>query len=422
MLKYAALLEDKGLRRWFDNLSRGSKITARNYLRKLGNFCEANKVSPQRLLKRSDREIYNLLLDAVGALERLGRAGGHIASVLKAVKSWLSFNGREAKGKIKVRGVDETPTLQNERVPTLDELRAILLTGDLKTRAACALLAHSGVRPGVLGDYDGTDGLRVKDLPELEVRDGEIVFTRIPALIRVRASLSKKRSEYFTFLGDEGCQYLKAYLDSRLRGGEKLTAESAVITPKTAGKDFISTPNIGDAVRKAIRGAGFPWRPYVLRSYFATQMMLAESKGLVIRDYRTFFMGHKGDIEAVYTLNKRKLLPDVMEQMRESYAKSQKYLQTVESNKQEDVTKAFKRQLLLVAGLKPDEIKDEHLELGEEEFQKLVRDRLVSEVKNNGARQKVVAVGDVEAHLKEGWEFVSALPEGKAIVTLPRLD
>jgi len=55
---------------------------------------------------------------------------------------------------------------------------------------------------------------------------------------------------------------------------------------------------------------------YVLRSYFDTQLMLAESKGLVLRDYRTFWMGHKGDIENRYTTNKQRLPEEVIEDMR----------------------------------------------------------------------------------------------------------
>ena len=80
-----------------------------------------------------------------------------------------------------------------------------------------------------------------------------------------------------------------------------------MITPKSANKPFIRSVNISDAIRAALRKAGFPWRPYVLRSYFDTQLMLAESKGLIIRGYRQFFMGHKGDIENTYTTNKCRL-------------------------------------------------------------------------------------------------------------------
>ena len=75
---------------------------------------------------------------------------------------------------------------------------------------------------------------------------------------------------------------------NRMCKGEKLTADSAVITAKHAKKQFIRTVNIGDKIRAGIRAAGFPWRPYVLRCYFETQMMIAESKGLIIRDYRVY--------------------------------------------------------------------------------------------------------------------------------------
>lgn len=218
-------------------------------------------------------------------------------------------------------------------------------------------------------------------------------------------------------LGQEGCDYLRAYLEARLRKGEKLTPESAVITPAVAKKSFIRTINIGNGARSAIRRAGYSWRPYVLRSYFATQMMLAESKGFIIRDYRTFFMGHKGDIEAVYTLNKRKLPPDVVQQMRDGYAKASRYLETVAQERgEEELTKAFKKQLLLVAGFKSGDIKDEQLELEDEQFQKLVREKLVDEVGKSQPKQTVVGVSEVEKHLVEGWEFVGLLPGDKAIL------
>jgi hypothetical protein len=100
---------------------------------------------------------------------------------------------------------------------------------------------------------------------------------------------------------------LKDYLEERILEGEKIAPDSPLITPKLRMKPFIRTVNIGDTIRLAIRSAGFPWRPYVLRSFFDTQLMMAESKGHVIRDYRTFWMGHRGDIENRYTTNRKRL-------------------------------------------------------------------------------------------------------------------
>jgi hypothetical protein len=236
-------------------------------------------------------------------------------------------------------------------------------------------------------------------------------------LIVVRKALSKSRHQYLTFLSNEGCEYLKDYLKARMRKGEKLTKKSAIIVPKTAKKPFIRAINVGDTIRNAIRKAGLPWRPYVLRSYFDTQLMIAESKGLVLRDYRQFWMGHKGDIEHRYTLNKQKLPPKVIENMRESYQKSQRYLQTTEMGEdKEDIKRMFKKQLMLVAGFKPEEITDEDLGMSDEEFQELVRDKMVGGGRNNGIRQRLVHVNEMEPYLQEGWEFVATLPNNKVVL------
>jgi hypothetical protein len=89
--------------------------------------------------------------------------------------------------------------------------------------------------------------------------------------------------------------------------------------------------------------------------------MLAESKGLVLRDYRQFWMGHKGDIENRYTTNKHRLPDSVIEDMREAYRKSQQFLQTGETGEDAREVEALrKRQILDTAkllGFSEDKIK-----------------------------------------------------------------
>ena len=71
-------------------------------------------------------------------------------------------------------------------------------------------------------------------------------------------------------------------------------------------------------IRKRLRSCAINARPYDLRSSFDMSLRLAESRGLIIRDYRVFLMGHKGDIEHRYTLNRHKLPADVIGDMRSS--------------------------------------------------------------------------------------------------------
>lgn len=49
---------------------------------------------------------------------------------------------------------------------------------------------------------------------------------------------------------------------------------------------------------------------------------------MVEKDYRVFFMGYKGDIEARYTTSKNTLLVDVIEDIRSSFARAQRYLES----------------------------------------------------------------------------------------------
>jgi hypothetical protein len=418
--KHRHHLEDKTIKRWYDNLARGSEITADVYLRRLGAFCEENKLTPHGLTSMSVRKIEELLMDYVTANEKK-YAGSYIQTTIKVLKSWLNHNDVELRHKIKIRGVNETPTLKEERVPTKEELRRILLSTSKQARVASILLAHAGLRPESIGDYRGKDGLTIRDLPELKINGSEIVFETTPSMAVVRPSLSKARHQYFTFLSEEACGYLKDYLEERARNGEKLSSDSAIVRPKVAEKPFIRTVNIGDLMRIAIRKAGLPWRPYVLRSYFDTQLMLAESKGLVMRDYRMFWMGHKGDIENRYTTNKHRLPESVIEDMREAYKRSQDYLQTTKAEMgEEKIKEAFKKQLLAVAGFKADEVtKYDLARMTDEELHNLVRQRLLGVMSNNGNRQRVIPLADVEKYLSEGWEYVTALPNERAVIKMP---
>ena len=151
----------------------------------------------------------------------------------------------------------------------------------------------------------------------------------------VRAELSKARHQYFTFTTKPATRHLLAYLNDRLAHGEPLSADSAVIAPdhthktnrgRNSEKTFLPTPRISKLVRKVFRPR-FEWRSYVLRAYFDTQLLIAESKGKIAHDFRVFFMGHKGSIEAIYTTNKRILPEALTREMRNSFERSEELLE-----------------------------------------------------------------------------------------------
>jgi len=418
--KYRNLLDDKDLRRWYENLFRGSPACAEIYLRNLGNFCQLNNITPHELARKPVTEIEDFLMDYVASAQK-EHAGSYIHNTTKVVKSWLAHNGIQLKRKIKITGAHETPTLKDERTPTKEELRRIFLSGSKQARTACVLVAHAGLRLETIGNYMGCDGLRIRDLPELKIKGTEISFEKIPTMVVVRSVLSKARHVYFTFLSEEACSYLKDYLEERLRDAEQLTLDSAVVKPKFAQKPFIRTVNIGDLMRLSIRRAGLPWRPYVLRCYFDTQLMLAESKSLVVRDYRQFWMGHKGDIENRYTTNKQRLPESVIEDMRAAYERSQEFLQTKEKEEtsEEKLRGSFRKQILLVAGFNQEEVDKMDLpSMSDEELQSLVRKKLLGAPTPDSSKQKVVSIDEANGYLAKGWEYVAKLSNNKVVIKM----
>ena len=291
-------------------------------------LCQVRDDAP-KIAKMSQEASHGVLLDVIGTLEKEGRSGNYISNIVKPLKSWLAWNDIQITRAIKIPRSQPTK-VENERPPTQEELKKILNAAELRAKVACSLVAFGGCRIEVLGNYTGDDGLKMKDLPEIKVENGKVVIAKVPTMVIARKTLSKAGHQYFTFLSQEGCQYLQEYLEWRLRKGEELLPETPVITfherkgkyvtPEDVGRKHITSINIGDIIRKPIRKAGFDWRPYVLRRYFDVRMMMAEGDGLIIRDWREFWMGHKGDIEATYTVNKA-VTQYTIEKMREAYKK-----------------------------------------------------------------------------------------------------
>lgn len=262
-------------------------------------------------------------------------------------------------------------SIQDEKVPDKEQLKKILDAADPRCGAIISMMAFAGVRPQVLGLADRSDGLVLSDLPDLVLDGKHTRFSRTPAMVVVRPQLSKIRKKYFTFLTEEGCKYVLGYLRERMIRGEALRPGLPLVTVATGyrlkgwrklgekGNRLVATTALGAIVRPVIWNV-LKARPYALRAYFDSQLLIAESHGCMTHAYRQFFMGHKGDMEARYTTNKGRLTEQMTEDMRRAFEQSQAFLSTDATHDSEKdrcrMLIGMWRQQAKMYGLDPDDM------------------------------------------------------------------
>ena len=156
-------------------------------------------------------------------------------------------------------------------------------------------------------------------------------------------------------------------------------------------------------------------------------------------------MGHKGDMEAVYSTNKRPL-PEKVDEMRAAYMRASQFFETVpktQDNARKELKEGFIESVLMTLNQlgRNIEIESEDRErlleldfetlkeemkkiLGQNPNYKDATELAISDKKsllhsNNGSRQKVIPMVAIEAYINEGFDFITAIPGDKAIVRLP---
>ena len=174
-------------------------------------------------------------------------------------------------------------------------------------------MAHSGLRPATIAGYSGDRGLTLGDLPDLELSP-EPKFKELPFAIRVPGGLSKTRASYISFGTRQLAIVLLSSLLERREGGEKLSPASPLIAHTPPGSlrgaarrealdgtnRFMRTSSLTKELGEALHAAmpeGVTWRPYVLRSYCSTRLLLSQMN----RDLRESLLGHDTGISGMYS-------------------------------------------------------------------------------------------------------------------------
>ena len=445
--RHKKLLENERVRRWYENLQARSNLTSDIYLRNLGLWLEWTDMNPDNIIEMAKdhlEEFKGRIFDQVRKMEREGKQGSYIAVSLRPLLSYLKFYDVVIRLNLNIKNENRNLTVEQETIPTNEEMDSILQRANLRQRALIGLVAFSGIRPGAIGNYTGDDGLRIGDITDLKVDKDGVSFEKLPALMIVRAELSKSDKRYYTFIGPQNAKYLKEYLNQRIQEGEKLNAKSPVIRPDTnmsrleEPKTFMMSTIVEREIKKAIVKAGFKWRPYVFRHRFGVSLDASEGKGLISHSWRMHIMGHVGDIETTYSTDKP--LPDtVIDDMREAFKKCLKDIETevrgISEEDKQSLEKVLTGTVLMKIFGYSQEESDKLMQLSDEELQKELQKKLgnatdpesirkkamqdAKDISKRKNKQVMIPITFVDEYFNQGFEFVSAIGSDKAIMRLP---
>jgi integrase len=411
--------ESDRLARWKANVANGSQVYADVSYRRLRAFCIDAKTTPASVAEMEVPDLRPLLEDYLAREKKRNHSGGYIGTTLKAVRSWRVYNGKPPVEGLRIPNTTLTPRVDDEQMPTPEELRRVLLAAKPNEWVSISLMAFGGVRPQVIGSFDGSDGLTIGDLPELRVAERTASFEKCPTIVRVRAKNSKTKNAYFTFLGEEGCIAVKQYLEQRMIGGETIDVRSDLVHPERSHKKFVTTTNVGDGIRRAMRAAGLDQRPYVWRAYFLSRLLEAQNAGKITDRYSEFFAGHKGDVTAkYYTTGRMNLATSLVEDMREAYRRCEPFLSTIPSHNQKDAQSKMAKLMLMGLGYTEEELASVDFEnLDVAEFQALVTKKVSG--RGSPAKQQLVESRELPRYLEQGWTVVTTVNDHQVVLNPP---
>ncbi|MGD0477265.1 MAG: site-specific integrase [Nitrososphaerales archaeon] len=306
-----------------------------------------------------------------------------------------------------------------DRAPTTEEIRKIVEIADLRMKCLVLFLCSSGARIGTV-EY-----LRWKDIEEIEAENQK--FAKV---IGYRG----EPEEYTTFITPECHWHLLQYKGLRESIGERVTPSSFVFVTEPNKRDFdqrnvkgVSVKTLKNQLGELLNQIGMRsvivekenYRSYEFkqahgfRKFFKTRMEVVGVKTTYIET----MMEHSTGVQKSY------FKPTAAELAKE-YAKAIDELtimKSKETTSQQTILATFNRQYLVMAGYSEEEVErmGDLSQFTPQQVQELVKQKQMDTLGLNGNHQKVVAMRDVEGMVTQGWDFVTPLPDDRAIVRLP---
>jgi integrase len=285
---------------WLDNVAYShskNKNTPDQYRRGLNAFCTFIGATPEQIKEEYDKideKVFKkkhseYLRAFISHLSKKDAAPNTIHDTINAVKSFFKYNDLPLAfipaGKRQVR--------YHNRDITKEEINAILDIVSPRDKAFFSMMAQSGIRPETLCN------LRIKHI-EPDFSKGVI-----PCKVTIPQELAKGQYHaYFTFIGKESANYLKAYLATR----KNTTPEDYLFTKMGVENVHAHSKSMSTIFMSAVRklrakgivnyelrkGKPAELRLYNLRKYFN------KHAGQMGSEEKEFLMGHSQGVRDHY--------------------------------------------------------------------------------------------------------------------------
>jgi integrase len=399
-----------------------SDATKKGYLGRVQQYLRYMGMEPDELVKiarihpKQFEEWFIVFLQAVNKKS----SASTTTAFRDSVKRFLEINRVE---KINWGYINEfVPSAKKagqDRAPTLEEVRRVVDVADLRMKCLVLFLCSSGARIG------SVTWLRWKDVEEVEA-DGK----KFAKLTIYRG----EPEEYTTFITPECYGFWLQYKEGREGIGEKVTPASYVFATQGNFREFDQSRvkvtavktlknQLGELLKRlGMRTAISEREGYVnyefkqahgFRKFFKTRMEVAGVRPLVVET----LMGHNTGVSKSY-------YKPTTEEMATEYSKAIDELTIIkpEMSINNNTVLATIRREMLSGKYNETEISQfgDLSQLTTEQFVDILNRR--AQGLNGNGNQKVIPMNEVKGMVEQGWEYVSQLPDGFAVVKLPRAD
>ena len=211
------LLDCKSIRNFLKGFH--TESTKKTYSKKLSYFLDYYNLAPDKLLlisKRSPRKIQNLIIDYVE--DRKKEVSGSTLQIFKgALRHFFEMNDVESGiNWIKIsKMIPHAKKTGQDRAPSIDEIRIMMDSADIRTKCVILICATSGIRVGAF------EGMIYGDVTPVNDKEN---------LVGAKLMVYRGDNEqYITFVTAECYGVIQQYISTRKAIGENITENSPLI-------------------------------------------------------------------------------------------------------------------------------------------------------------------------------------------------